>query len=199
MLVVCADVHRRRGALELVVAGAVRNGGSLALAGWDDVLGDPALAEPYAHVVALDPPAAEADVEALRALPGEGFAHLAWGAAEREFALAVARRALAPRDDLIALYRALRGAAPCAGEQLAATLRDGGRHPRTARECARLVRILEEIGVVELDLAAAEPSLRVIETGRTDLERSQLYRAGRERLAAAEAWLGGAAVPARAA
>jgi hypothetical protein len=128
--------------------------GPLALASWDDLLAHPEIAEPYTHLVALDPPAVRDDGRALRAAPGAGFAHLAWGHAESEFALAVARRTLAPRDDLIALYRALRGAAPCAGERLAATLREGGRHPRTARECARLVRILEEIGVIELDTAA---------------------------------------------
>jgi single-stranded-DNA-specific exonuclease len=192
--VVCADTPRRRRALELVIAGAARNGGRLALAGWDDLLADPALAERWAHLVALDPPAVEEEVDALRAAPGDGFAHLAWGPAESDFALAVARRSLDPRDELVALYRALRQAAPLAGEQLAAVLRGDGPHPRAARHCARLVAILEEIGVVELDRSAAEPSCRVIETGRTDLERSPLYRAGRERLAVAEAWLGNAAV-----
>jgi single-stranded-DNA-specific exonuclease len=193
VLVVCADVYRRRPALELVVAGAARGEARLALAGWDDLLADPALAEPHAHLVALDPPAARDDVDALRAAPGHGFVHLAWGAAEREFALAAARRALAPRDDLIVLYRSLRVAAPCSGDRLAALLRGDEAHPRSARACAQLVGILDEIGVVELDLAAAEPTLRVIETARTDLERSERYRACRERLAAAEAWLGDAA------
>jgi hypothetical protein len=152
-----------------------------------------AVAESYGHVVALDPPATEAE---LRAVPGDGFLHLAWGPSEVEFALAVARSTLAPRDELVALYRDLRGVAPVSGEDLVGVLRGSGRYPRGARHCARLVRILEEIGVAELDLTAAEPSLRVIETGRTQLDRSPLYRAGQERLAAAEAWLGAAAVKA---
>ena len=195
-LIVAADTPRRQRALELVVAGAARNGEPLGLACWDDLLADPSLAEPYAHLVALDPPAAEADLDGLRAAPGDGFVHLAWGPSEVDFALTAARATLAPRAELVALYRDLRAVAPCSGDDLVGALRGGGRYPRGARHCARLVRILEEIGVVELDLAAPEPALRVIETTRTDLSRSALHRAGQERLAAAEAWLGGAAAKA---
>ena len=98
------------------------------------------------------------------------------------------------------LYRSLRVAAPASGDRLAALLRGDDKHPRSARACAHLAAILAEIGVVALDLDGAEPSLDVVDTTRTDLERSARYRACRDRLAAAEKWLGGAeAVPARAA
>jgi single-stranded-DNA-specific exonuclease len=183
VLVVVWDSARRRAALEAIGADGV------ALVAWDDLLAAPGLAEPYAHVLALDPPTAEAEAEGLRALPGAGFAHLAWGEDEERFALAVARRTLAPRDDLILVYRALRSTGACSGEALAAALRGDGPYPRAPRHCARLARILQEVGLVELDLTAAEPSCRVVEAGRTDLDRSPTYRAGRERLACAERWL----------
>jgi single-stranded-DNA-specific exonuclease len=188
VMVVAADVHRRRAALEAVVAGAARGESSLALVGWDDLLAEPGLAAPYTHLVALNPPLVRSDGEALRAAPGGGFAHLAWGAAEVDFSLAVARRTLAPRDDLVALYRTLRAGSPFSGDRLVELLRGDERHPRSARACARLAAIMVEIGVAELDLAA-EPTMRVIETARSDLDRSPRYRDGRERLAEAERWL----------
>jgi single-stranded-DNA-specific exonuclease len=193
VLVLTADPIRRRRALELIASRPV------ALTGWEDLLGRPELAAPYRHVVALDPPVAESDPRALLSGSGDGLLHLAWGAAEAEFALAVARRRLAPRDDLVLLYRALRPLGARSGDALAAALRGDGAQPRTASQCARLVRILGEVGIVEIDLTAPEPACRVIETGRTDLERSPTYRAGLERLAAAERWLGGAAAARRAA
>jgi single-stranded-DNA-specific exonuclease len=184
VLVVCADALRRRRALEVLAGGR-----SVAATTWDELLAGPALAEHYEHVVALDPPAVPADVERLATLPGSGLAHKAWGPAEVEFALGVARRALDPRDDLIVLYRALREATsggPLAGPALEAILLDG----RSEWHAARLLGILEEIGVVQL---GPEPSCSVVETRRADLEASATYRAGRERLALAEEWLGGAA------
>jgi single-stranded-DNA-specific exonuclease len=190
VLVVCADPARRRRGLELIGASPV------GLAGWDDVLADPSLAAGYVHVVALDPPFAEQDIEALRGAPGEGFIHLAWGPAEREFALAVARRALAPRDELVLLYRALRSAGSASGAGLEALLRGDGPHPRSSARAARLAHILDEIGVAELDLDGAEPVFAAVGAARTELERSPAYRAGRDRLAAAEQWLGGAAAQA---
>ena len=188
VLVVCADPSRRRRALELIGAGPV------GVAAWDDLLAEPALAEGYEHLVALDPPFDERDVERLRAAPGRGCVHMAWGGAEAEFALAAARRALEPRDDLVLLYRELRQAGGARGDALAHLLRGGDPAHRTPHQAARLAGILEEIGVIELDLDAAEPACTVVEGVRTDLERSELYRSGRERLAAAERWLGGAAV-----
>jgi single-stranded-DNA-specific exonuclease len=181
VLVVCADTLRRRRALELLA-----DGGTVAATSWDDLLAGPGAAAPYDHLVALDPPATPQDVETLATLPGTGLAHTAWGPAEVEFAHAVARRALDPRDELVVLYRALRSGGSVAGAALEAILLDG----RSEAHAARLLAILDEIGVVEL---GPEPSCRVIETRRVDLESSPTYRAGRERLQLAEAWLGGAA------
>ncbi|MDQ3936670.1 MAG: single-stranded-DNA-specific exonuclease RecJ, partial [Actinomycetota bacterium] len=137
--IVCADVERRRPGLEEVVAGiaravADREGDRCpALVSWDQLATDPDLASGFAHLVALDPPLAARGIEQLASAPGpEGaFAHLAWGAAESGFALAVARRDLDLRPALTALYRDLRDAGPCAGRQLEGILRGEGSRRRS--------------------------------------------------------------------
>jgi hypothetical protein len=191
VLVVCADVSRRRDGLESLVAGIsarVRTAdGSpcegLAIASWDELETDPELAAPYEHVIALDPPALPAG-EALLA-QGSGFAHLAWGQAEVEFALQVAKCNYDMRDDLVALYRSLR-----AGVELKQALRGEGAHPRSPIQAARLVRVLTEVGLVAVEPG---PVLRLLDAGRTELERSPTYMAALERYAVARGYLQGAA------
>jgi len=53
-----------------------------------------------------------------------------------------------------------------------------------AAACARLLTVLTELGLVELDLDA--PSCRVLEAVRSELGRSAAYRAAREELEAIE-------------
>jgi hypothetical protein len=192
--VLCADVSRRREGLESLVAGIVarvrttdgRPCDGLALASWDELAAAPELAASFEHVVALDPPVWPGGEALLASAPGGGFAHLAWGPAEVEFALSVARRSLEMRADLVALYKELRGAAPLAGEDLAAVLRGGAPHPRTAACAARLVKVLAEVGLVAVEPG---PSLRLLEARRTELEGSATYMKALERFAMARAYL----------
>jgi single-stranded-DNA-specific exonuclease len=194
VLVLCADVSRRREGLESLVAGIgarVRTADGrpcerLALASWDELVAAPELAEPFEHVVALDPPAWPGGEALLASARGGGFAHLAWGPAEVEFALSVARRSLDMRADLVAMYKELRTAAPLAGEELAAVLQGGGPHPRTAVCAARLVKVLAEVGLVAVDPG---PTLRLLEARRTELEGSATYMKALERFAMARAYL----------
>jgi single-stranded-DNA-specific exonuclease len=209
VLIVCADVERRRAGLEEVVAGvagavsgsppvvapvpvdSVDTSGPPCpgLVSWESLAGDPALGAAYQHLIALDPPISGAHDALLAAVPhagGGGFAHLAWGAAEVEFTLGAARRDLDLRPAAVALYRDLRAAGPCAGQQVWAILRGEGERPRSAVACARAVRVLSEIGVVAFEPAASGYSARVIEAGRVELDRSPTYRACRTRLAALE-------------
>ena len=72
-------------------------------------------------------------------------------------------------------YRALRRAGGADGEALERLLRGDGRHGRSVGLAARLVAILEELGLVHLDRDL--PALRVASTERTSLERSAIYRA----------------------
>ena len=108
-----------------------RAGSRLRRAGTRSLRTPGARAAPWPHVLALDPRAAAARRGAAgrAALGRPGFAHLAWGQAEIEFALAAARAGLDLRPALVGVFRALR---------------DGGRRRRSGRgrrgACARAAR-----------------------------------------------------------
>jgi single-stranded-DNA-specific exonuclease len=208
VLVVCADMSRRREGLEKLIAGTTRirgiadsgaAGGPLPVCTWSALAADPSIAERFAHVIAVDPPAhGDADVllGGLPAPDGGGFAHLAWGPAEVEFALKVARASLDLRPSLIGLYRALREQ-PVAGPDLERVLRGDGAHPRSPEVAARLVRVLRELGLVAYERdGAGHPACRVLDAPATALEKSAAYRAYAARLADAERRLA-RALPAR--
>jgi single-stranded-DNA-specific exonuclease len=204
VLVVVADVLRRRQGVERVLGGVAASlglSGALALASWDAVVSDPALAARFPHVVALDPapdPAGEAVLAASPAPPAQAaFAHLAWGPAEAAFALRVAEAELELRPALAEVFRGLRDRGGAEGEQLAALLRGGGRHPRRAAVCGRLLRVLCELGLVELD--AAGRSCRALDAPRTELDRSAAHRSYAARLDAMRQHLGAAPAAVRAA
>jgi single-stranded-DNA-specific exonuclease len=194
VLVLCADVSRRREGLESLVAGIAarvrmedgRPCEQVAIACWDELEAERALAQPYDHVVALDPPAWPGGEALLANASGSGFAHLAWSESEVEFALSVARRSLDMRGELVALYKELRAAGAVAGEQLAAALEGSGAHPRSPEHAARLVTVLSEVGLVAIEPG---PSLRMLEAHRTALERSPTYMKALERYAMARAYL----------
>jgi len=188
VLVAVADVPRRKAGLEAVVAGL--SDGPMPVVSWASLAAHPELAGGFAHIVALDPPAGGIADPLLNAT---ARAHLAWGPAEAEFALAAYRAALDLRPQLTAVYRALRELptdAPDGGAEAAfeAALRGSGRYPRPASVCARLLEVLTELGLIELDLDT--PSCRILEAVRSDLELSPTYRASREQLDATERALG---------
>jgi single-stranded-DNA-specific exonuclease len=180
VLVAVADVPRRRAGLEAVVAGLA--GGPMPVASWTALAGRPELAEGFAHLVALDPPPGGLADPLLSATPR---AHLAWGPAEADFAIAAYRAALDLRPQLAEAYRALRelpaDASPAA---LETALRGTGSYPRAPSACARLLEVLTELGLIELDLDA--PCCGILEAVRGDLELSATYRTSREQLEAIE-------------
>jgi single-stranded-DNA-specific exonuclease len=180
VLVAVADVPRRRAGLEAVVAGL--SDGPMPVVSWAVLGARPELAGGYEHLVALDPPPGGMSDPLLNKTPR---AHLAWGPAEADFAITAYRAALDLRPQLTEVYRALRelaADAPPAG--LEAALRGTGRYPRPATVCARLLRVLSELGLIELDLDTS--SCRILEAVRSDLELSPTYRASREQLEATE-------------
>ena len=180
VLVAVADVPRRRAGLEAVVAGLCD--GPMPVVSWAALAARPALAGGFEHLVALDPPPGGVADPLLAAAPR---AHLAWGPAEAEFASVAYRAALDLRPQLADVYRALRELpAEAPGAELEAALRGAGRYRRDAAACARLLTVLTELGLVELDLDA--PSCRVLEAVRSELGRSAAYRAAREELEAIE-------------
>jgi len=149
--------------------------GGFALTSWAALQDDPALAAPFPHVVALDPPTCEV----LAA--GEGWTHLAWGTPELDFALRIHEWDFALRDPLTAVYRALKAATGISGEATEQLLRGEGPQPRSAALAGRLVRVLSELGLVALDREG--PGLEAADRPqRTALERSDAFVAYQRRL-----------------
>jgi hypothetical protein len=200
VLLVCADPSRRREGVASLLGGLARaappgHAPALGLTSWSCLEEDPALAAPFPHVMAIDPPATAAGAEALSRCPssetGGGLAHVAWGTAEAEFALACARSELALDDTLREVYRDLRAANDPSGAELETALRGRGPRPRAPLVCARAVRILFELGLVRLERRSdGTRRCEVLEAARTSLERSPSYRAHAARLAEVETYLG---------
>ncbi len=139
---------------------------------------DPELAAGFSHVVLVDPPQFE-HLERLASLPSAegGYLHVAWGEAERRFALAMLDEQLAQRATLIAAYRDLSEAGEASGEELRAALLGSGAQPRSAESAARCFRVLGELGLVRGEPAAGEGVVGVVSSEGTELERSAAFRA----------------------
>jgi single-stranded-DNA-specific exonuclease len=148
---------------------------------WAALEDDPELADGFAHLVAVDPPA-HAHLAALLERPsGPAWAHLAWGEPELRFARRIHEWDFALRDPLTELYRRLRRDGEVCGEAWEAVLTGEGPQPRSPALAGRLVRVLAELDLVDLDHAG--PALRVVEApARTALEASAAFRAYHRRL-----------------
>lgn len=170
VLAVCADVPRRLPGLSTRIGG-------FALVSHAALERAPALAGPFDHLVALDPPSGSVAGEILNG--GSGFTHLAWGEAELRFALQIHELEYGLRASLAALYPGIRHRGKVAGEELERLLRGEGRHGRPARVAGRLVRVLTELELVSLDRDLR--ALEVVSVAPTALERSPAYRAYRRR------------------
>jgi single-stranded-DNA-specific exonuclease len=161
--------------------------GGFAITSWDALARDPALADGYHHLVALDPPF-HPDQEALLAAghPAQ-MAHLAWGEPELRYSRDVLERDLALRPGLVGTYRALRD-----GRSLLDAL---GALPVAA--AGRVLGVLLELGLAEVDdggTVTVPPP-----TQPTDLERSVAFQQAKQRHAEGTAWLTSASVTPRAA
>jgi single-stranded-DNA-specific exonuclease len=136
---------------------------------------------PYAHVVALDPPAHPALLQQLERGAGPGFAHLAWGEPELRFAHAMHEWEYALREPLADVYRALRQVGASRGDACLDVLRGRGTQPRTAAMAGRMVRVLTELELAVLDRGAMGLALPEAPR-RTNLEHSAAFMAYRRRL-----------------
>jgi hypothetical protein len=139
---------------------------------------EPELARGFRHVVLVDPPACERAADLL-ALPGAGpgYLHHAWGESERRFCLTVLDQHLARRPALIAVFRALREAGDCEGEQLREALGGRGTETRRPEAAARCLRVLVELGLVQGTPNAGDGTVGVVSSAETELERSRSFRA----------------------
>ena len=154
------------------------------LLGWDELLADPRLARPFRHLIALDPPldpAVERVLGRLPAVDDTAFVHLAWGPAEVDFALAIARAELHLRPAVTAVYRALRERSSSSAAELEVALRSQGHDRPSARAAARALQVLVELGLAAVADGPDGPSCSVVAGERTELERSPTFRACRAR------------------
>jgi single-stranded-DNA-specific exonuclease len=172
LLVVCADVAARM----RHVAGRL---GGFALCDYLALEREPALAEPFDHVVLLDPPVGNAARDAACSGQSGQFAHLLWGTPELRFALHIHEREYGLRAPLAALYRDLRDRGGAEGESLEAALRGDPAHPRGPELAGRLLRVLTELGLVNLDRERGVAGVTGVQ--RTELDWSPAYRAYNKR------------------
>jgi single-stranded-DNA-specific exonuclease len=175
VLVVCADAQRRRRGLEGRLGG-------FALCSYDALDREPDLAARFPHVVALDPPAHAHRRQRLEEA-GPGFAHLAWGDPELRFAQEAHDHDHPRRDQLVALYRALRDRAGAACETVL---------PGSPTRAGRMLRVLEELELVAIDRRA--PGIELLDARPTELERSPAFRAYERRRKDAHRFLSEATV-----
>jgi single-stranded-DNA-specific exonuclease len=204
LLVVCADVSRRRSlfereldplrfgrpavsalsarcdagteaALEQLAAGAVW------LADYPSIATRPGFAERFEHVFALDPPQFREHREALHRsgpVSGEGFLHLAWGPAELELTRRILEHEYLLRPSLAAFYRALVAeGGSLAGELVEAAASGDGTHPRGPALAGRCLRVLDELELVSIDRSSATVKCTMTTAARVPLERSRAFSA----------------------
>jgi single-stranded-DNA-specific exonuclease len=150
--------------------------GGFAVTSWDALERDPAVADGYHHLVALDPPLHPDQEAILTAGDPTRMAHLAWGEPELRYSRDVLDRDTALRPALVGAYRALRD-----GSALDAALAH-----RPAHAAGRLLGVLVELGLVEVDDAGA---VSVPPAHHTELERSPAFVAAARRHAEGTAWL----------
>jgi single-stranded-DNA-specific exonuclease len=162
VLVVCAHAEARARHL----AGRL---GGFALTSHAALERDPALAAAFAHVVVLDPPAAATTAVA----PGP-MVHLAYGPPEVDFSASIHERESDLRAVVTAVYRALRDSEGAAGAELEPLLRQGDPQ-RSPALAGRALRVLDELGLVQLDADRHAVTVPVAE--RTELDRSDAFRA----------------------
>ncbi|MBA2792784.1 MAG: hypothetical protein H0U32_02175 [Thermoleophilaceae bacterium] len=169
-------------------------GAGLAVVSWAALGREPRLAEPYEHLLVLDPPPVAGALPLVETAPGRGFGHLAWGEPECSFTQSYWREQLDLRPALSHVWRALpRGDGPVGGDALTRVLRGEDSYPRGGALAARLLRVLRELGLVELDRDGR--SCTSVDRPRTELDRSATHRAYAARLAQAERHLSAGAQP----
>jgi single-stranded-DNA-specific exonuclease len=194
LLVICADVSRRSAVLirdldasrfarrpwtrlsAHCAAAAAKDPTDLVLADHGAVAAAPALAERFAHLFALDPPASAA-AHARLEHSGPGFLHLGWGPAEVEFTQAVVEHQHHLRPHLTEIYRALGSLDPPGSPIPRSALEGDGRHPRAAALAGSCMRVLAELDLAKFQVSSGTVSCTITNGKRVELERSETFRA----------------------
>jgi hypothetical protein len=138
-------------------------------------------------VVLVDPPPFES-LEALARTPyagpggpapfATGFIHLVWSRPELELSERCLTFEWQIRGPIGHMWRGLkRTGGEASDEPLRELLAGPGRHPRAPEVAARCIGVLHELGLCEWQPGGPPPTLRVLSSDRTQLERSRAYGA----------------------
>jgi hypothetical protein len=137
---------------------------------------EPDLAGEFEHVVLVDPPASAWAAERFGLDDSDtGFIHVAWGEAERRFAISVLDHHFARRPALIALYRDLREAGECGGARLLEALGGRGTERRRPEVAARCFRVLADLGLVQGTPNRGAGTVGAVSSEETELDRSGAF------------------------
>jgi single-stranded-DNA-specific exonuclease len=215
VLAVCADASRRAGlgngasglarfnggaalvachrcSHETIQRLAGKAGSGLAVTDYMALERAPDLATAFEHVVLVDPPGGGGD-EMRAALPctgdSPGFLHLLWTDAECGFAAKVLAEQWPAREAVAAAFRAVQALEDAGGEDLRQALAGTGRYPLSPEACARRLRVLSELELVQGTPDCGAGGVRVVSSERTDLQRSAAFRAYSDRLSEAQQYL----------
>lgn len=141
----------------------------------------------FEHVVLLDPPFLRMQAEALRDSGGRdlrrGFVHLVWGPAEVDFAEKVAAQELGLRAPVTAISKGLleagreRGIEDLSPDEIRVALQGGGQHPRPPRLVGRCLKVLAELGFLDLECDGGGVRLALSSDGSRNMEmkRSETF------------------------
>ncbi len=147
----------------------------------------PEVLEQFEHIVMLDPPYNETRLNAIlcagSSRSGDGFAHLLWGADEVRFTERVVEQELGLRAPTGAIYRCLADSEvrEHAGSldlaELMVITEGSGSHPRAPRLIGRCLRVLSELGLIQVtgDGLAATSTFNEKAPSAPDLERSKTF------------------------
>ena len=184
---------------ETVATLASRASSGLALTDYAALAMAPDLAASFEHVVLVDAPRSDLDVQragapVLTYLPSvggdgraeapaipvpsaPGFLHPLFSDAGREFGTSVLARQAPSRETVAAVFRALRSGGQMSGVELRAALAGPDPHPLDPETAARAFRVLLELGLVAGSTSAGDGSAGVVSSEGTDLERSAAFKA----------------------
>ncbi len=172
--VVCAHTAHRAAAFKGRVGG-------FALTSWQALADTPSLIDSFSHVVIMDPPADSYLHDLAAAGPPDYWTHLAWGPSELQLSVRIHTWEYALRDQLKSLYRDLRTTGAVSGDECEALLQGKGNQPRSGALAGRLVRILHDLALIQLDLTTLDLKVRQAPQ-RTSLERSASFQAYQQTL-----------------
>jgi single-stranded-DNA-specific exonuclease len=187
--IVSADASRRRKVLngELGLEHFPARAPAL-ITDYESIPGQFGALQRHDHVVLLDPPTSQEQLDLLIASGPGGdrrFLHLGWGPAEVEFARRVLEAEYSLRAAMRAIYASLARGGGLGDRELEEALAGDGPYPRSGRSVGRCLRVLVEVGLIGIERSSGTVRCTITEgnsgsnaqASRVDLDASEAFRA----------------------